>query len=210
MGAEFRCLSAMPSPSLGRLTGTAYLRLLRWHIEGHLPHVTRAVLIAAPHTSNWDLPFMLAVAGVLGLRLSWLGKRELFRWPFGPIMRRLGGVAVDRRASQNMVQQAVDRFAAADRLLLVVPPSGTRSRAAHWKSGFYHIARGARVPIICTFLDYRRRLGGIGPTVVPSGDVRADMAVIRRFYADVVGRYPDCTTPVRLREEDDPIAGCAG
>lgn len=193
-------------PDVGRLArgaGALYLRLAGWRVEGHLPDFAKGVLIAAPHTSNWDLPFMLAIAYVLGLRPSWLGKRELFRWPFGWLMRWLGGVPVDRRASQNLVQQAIDRFAAAHRLFLVVPPSGTRRRATYWKSGFYHIARGAGVPIICTFLDYRRKVGGIGPVVRPSGDVRADMRTIRGFYAGIVGRYPALTTPVRLREEDD-------
>lgn len=171
-------------------------------MEGRLPHVPRAVVIAAPHTSNWDLPFMLAVSWVLGVRPAWLGKRELFRWPFGLVMRALGGVPVDRRAPGGMVAQAAERLRAADRLLLVVPPSGTRSRAPHWKSGFYHIARAAGVPILCTFLDYRRRVGGIGPAVIPTGDVGADMATIRAFYAPIQGLRPALTTPVRLAEED--------
>ncbi len=197
----------MPAPGeIGRVAyaaSTLYLRLLGWRVEGHMPADSRAVLIAAPHTSNWDLPFMLAIAWVLGVVPSWLGKQELFRWPFGWLMRRLGGIPVDRSAPGNLVQQAVDRLRAAERLFLLVPPSGTRSRATHWKSGFYHIARGAGVPIVCTFLDYRRKVGGIGPVVTPSGDVGADMTVIRRFYAGVVGKYPAHMTPVRLREEDD-------
>lgn len=182
--------------------GRVYLKLFGWRVEGRLPPDAKVVVIAAPHTSNWDLPFMLAVAYVLGATPAWLGKRELFSWPFGWLMRFLGGIPVDRRARHNVVQQAVERFAAVERLFLVVPPSGTRSRATHWKSGFYHIAAGAGVPIVCAFLDYRRRVGGIGPVLMPSGDVRADMDVIRRFYAPIVGRHPSRTTPVRLLEED--------
>jgi len=172
----------------------------------------KAVAIAAPHTSNWDLPFTLAVAYVLGVKPCWLGKRELFRWPLGWLLTRLGGVPVARGGRTNLVHQIVERFAAVDRLFLVIPPSGTRSRATHWKSGFYHIARGARVPLICTFLDYRRRVGGIGPVLEPSGDVAADMLIIRGFYAGVHGKYPERTTPVRLLEEDAPpsAAGSAG
>jgi 1-acyl-sn-glycerol-3-phosphate acyltransferase len=117
-------------------------------------------------------------------------------------MRWLGGIPVDRRSPGGMVTQAAARLRAADRLLLVVPPSGTRSRAPHWKSGFYQIARAADVPILCTFLDYRRRVGGIGPTVVPSGDVAADMAIIRAFYAPIEGLRPEHATAVRLAEED--------
>jgi 1-acyl-sn-glycerol-3-phosphate acyltransferase len=165
--------------------------------------VDGAVVIAAPHTSNWDLPFMLALAYALGVRPSWLGKRELFRWPFGWIMRLLGGIPVDRSARGDMVRQAVERFDAGG-LFLVIPPSGTRGRAECWKSGFYHIARGARVPIACGYLDYARRVGGIGLVFTPSGDVRADMDRLRAFYAPIRGRYPAHTTPVRLREEDSP------
>jgi len=185
--------------------GGLYLRLSGWRVEGRLPDAPKAVVIAAPHTSNWDLPLMLAVAYVLGIRPAWLGKRELFRWPFGWLMRRLGGLPVDRGTRQNLVQQAIDRFDAVDRLLLVIPPSGTRGRATHWRSGFYHIARGARVPIVCGFLDYRRKVGGIGPAFTPSGDLAADMGELRAFYADITGRFPGSTTPVRLLEEDQAV-----
>ena len=192
----------METGRLARGLGRLYLRLFGWRVEGRLPDDAKVVVIAAPHTSNWDLPFMLAVAYVLGVAPAWLGKRELFRWPFGGVMRWLGGISVDRSARRNLVQQVVDRFGAVDRLFLVIPPSGTRSRATHWRSGFYHIARGAGVPIVCAFLDYARKVGGIGPVLTPTGDVRADMHVIRRFYAPVSGRYPARTTPARLAEED--------
>jgi len=197
------------SRGVGRFTralGGAFLRLSGWRVEGRFPDAAKAVVIAAPHTSNWDLPLMLAVAYVLGIRPAWLGKRELFRWPFGWFMRALGGVPVDRAARQNLVQQAVEGLSAADRLHLVIPPSGTRSRGTHWKSGFYHIARGARVPIVCAFLDYRRKVGGIGPVLAASGDVVGDMCRIRGFYADVTAKFPASTTPVRLLEEDDPVS----
>jgi 1-acyl-sn-glycerol-3-phosphate acyltransferase len=168
--------------------------------------MTKAVVIAAPHTSNWDLPLMLAVSWVLGVRPSWLGKRELFQGPFGWVLRRLGGIPVDRATRGNMVQQAVARFDTTERLFLVVPPSGTRARASHWKSGFYHVARGAGVPILCAFLDYGRRTGGIGPVLSPTGDVAADMDLLREFYGGITGRYPENTTPVRLQEEEEAAA----
>ena len=145
---------------------------------------------------------MLAVAYALGVKPSWLGKRELFRWPFGRVLRGLGGVPVDRNARQGLVGEAVARFAEAEDLFLVIPPSGTRARAANWKSGFYHVARGAGVPIVCAYLDYRERVGGIGLVLTPSGSVRADMDRIRAFYASKRGRYPAQATPVRLREEE--------
>ncbi len=186
--------------------GKLFLRVRGWRVEGRLPAGTKAVAIAAPHTSNWDLPLMLAVSYVLGVKPSWLGKRQLFAGAFGWLMRRLGGIPVDRGQRTNLVEQVVDHFATVDQLFLVIPPSGTRKRATHWKSGFYHIARGARVPIICAFLDYRRKVGGVGPTIVPSDDVRADMQVIRDFYAQITGKYPALTTPAILLEEDAPPA----
>jgi len=186
-----------------RGVGRFYLWLVGWRVEGRFPDLAKTVVIAAPHTSNWDMPLMLAIAYVVGVRPAWLGKRELFRGPFGWVMRWLGGLPVDRALRQNLVQQAVDGFAAADRLHLVIPPSGTRSGATHWKSGFYHIARGAGVPIVCAFLDYRRKVGGIGPAFTPSGNVAADMVPIRAFYADVSAKFPELTAPVRLLEEDE-------
>lgn len=184
--------------SLGRL----FLRGFGWRVAGTLPECEHAVVIAAPHTSNWDLPFMLAVSYVLGVKPSWLGKRELFRWPFGWVLRRLGGIPVDRGARQGVVGEAVARFAASRRLFLVIPPSGTRAQATHWKSGFYHVARGAGVPIVCAYLDYHERVGGVGLVLTPDGDVRADMDRIRAFYAAKQGKYPEQATPVRLREEE--------
>jgi len=193
-----------PAGRLGRVVGALWLRLCGWRVEGRLPDATKSVVIAAPHTSSWDLPHMLAVAWVLGVRPAWLGKQELFAGPLGAFFRGLGGVPVDRSRRGNLVQQVAERFAEADRLFLVVPPSGTRSRAPYWKSGFYHIARAARVPIVCAFLDYRRKVGGIGPVLEATGDVAADMDLVRAFYDGVAGRYPERTTPVRLAEEDLP------
>ena len=188
---------------LSRAVGAVFLWLVGWRVEGRLPPGTdRAVVIAAPHTTNWDLPYMLAVAYVLGIRPSWLGKRELFRWPFGWLMRALGGIAIDRSRRTNVVEQAARRLREATYLLLVIPPSGTRSRAPHWKSGFYHVARTARVPIVCSFLDYSRKVGGIGPVFVPTGDLGADMDRLRVFYHDIRGKFPDNETPIRLSEED--------
>ncbi|MFN8644095.1 MAG: lysophospholipid acyltransferase family protein [Candidatus Binatia bacterium] len=178
------------------------MRAFGWRIEGEFPPLAKCVIVAAPHTSNWDLPHMLASAYVFGIRPSWLGKRELFRFPFGGVMRWFGGVGVDRDRRTNLVQQVADRFAEVEQLFLVIPPSGTRSRASHWKSGFYHIARLARVPIVCTSLDYGRHVAGVGLVFDPSGDVVADMDRVRAYYGSALGRYPDRATPVRLPEED--------
>ena len=195
----------MRASRLAQLIGRLYLRAFGWRLAGTLP-CRRAVVIAAPHTSNWDLPFMLAVSYALGAKPSWLGKRELFRPPFGWFLRLLGGISVDRRAPQGLVGEAVARFGEHDDLFLVIPPSGTRARAPYWKSGFYHVARGAGVPIVCAYLDYRSRVGGIGLSFVPTTSIGADMDRIRAFYADKQAKFPAQVTPVRLREEEETDA----
>jgi 1-acyl-sn-glycerol-3-phosphate acyltransferase len=158
-------------------------------------------LIAAPHTSNWDLPYLLAFAAIFGVRITWMGKHTLFRGPVGWLMRKLGGTPVRRHRSNDLVQQMASVIQDEDRIALVVPAEGTRSYTPHWKSGFYHIARTANVPIVLSYLDYARRRGGFGPELIPSGDIREDMEEIRAFYADKKGRYPDKFGEIRLKEE---------
>jgi 1-acyl-sn-glycerol-3-phosphate acyltransferase len=165
------------------------------------PLAARFVLIAAPHTSNWDLAFLLALAAGFELRVSWMGKHGLFRPPLGWLMRLAGGIPIIRHQRGDMVAQAALRFANAEKLVLVVPAEGTRARVSHWKSGFYHIARTANVPIVLGYLDYRRRRGGFGPSIQATGDVVADMDKIRAFYSDKVGRFPERFGEVRLAEE---------
>lgn len=185
------------------------LRMRGWWPEGEPPAFQRFVLIAFPHTSNWDFFYLMLLASVYELRISWVGKDSLFQWPFGALLRKLGGIPVRRDRRSNFVAQMVDAFAASERFVLVVPAEGTRRRAEHWKSGFYHIARSAGVPVVLGYLDYRRRRGGFGPALVPSGNVRADMDVVRAFYADKVGKYPANCTPIRLLDEcQHPGAGC--
>ncbi len=184
-----------------RLLGRLWLGVFGWKVSGALPADTRKVVfIAAPHTSNWDLPFMLATAWALGIQLGWMGKRSIFKPPFGGLMRALGGVAVDRRSPQGLVAQMAQEFARRDSLALAIPPEGTRALAPHWKSGFYRIAEAARVPIACGFLDYAGKRCGIGPLLVPSGDRNADMARLAEFYATVTGKFPERFGPVKLAD----------
>jgi 1-acyl-sn-glycerol-3-phosphate acyltransferase len=176
-----------------RAGSLAFLRARGWQVVGTLPaSAAKSVLIAAPHTSNWDLPYTLMLAFALRLNVYWMGKASLFRFPFGPLMRWLGGIAVDRSRSTNLVAASAAAIAAADGpLQLVVPPEGTRGRTRHWKTGFYFIAREAEVPIVLAFIDYEKKIGGLGPLFVPTGDVDADMAAIKRFYAPIKGRRAD-------------------
>lgn len=183
------------------LIGKTWMGAFRWRVEGERPPA-KCVIIAAPHTSNWDFPFMLAAAYIIGFRISWMGKHTLFWGPFGPLMKRLGGIPVDRRAPQNLVQQVAERFAKADALVLAIPPEGTRGKVEYWKSGFYQISRAAGVPIVLGFLDFERKVGGLGPVLHPTQDVHADMERIRAFYRDMRGKHPDLESTPRLREED--------
>ena len=162
-----------------------------WKVEGKKPDVDKCVMIAAPHTSNWDFYYAIAMAFVLDLEIYALGKKELVENRFGKIMLFLGLVPVDRAKSNNLVGQAVAAFNEREKMILVVPPSGTRSRVEKWKTGFYHIAHGAGVPICLTWLDYARKRGGIGPLFTPTGRVDRDMAEIQSFYVGITGKYPE-------------------
>jgi len=184
-----------------RLLARIFLKLTGWTAQGGPPIPRRYVLIAAPHTSNWDLPFLLAFAWLYGIHISWMGKRQLFAPPIGWIARALGGIPVQRHKSSDMVAQMARVIDESKSICLVVPAEGTRSYVPYWKSGFYHIARTAEVPIVLSFLDYSRRVGGFGPAIVPTGDISSDMEEIRNFYADKQGKYPELFGAVRLKEE---------
>lgn len=177
------------SPLL-RALSLAWLKLAGWQVQGQLPPEARkAVLIAAPHTSNWDLPYTLMVGFALHLRLYWMGKASIFRFPFGGLMRWLGGIAVDRSQSNNLVAASAAALRAANGpVQLAVPPEGTRGATRHWKTGFYFIAREAQVPIVLAYMDYERKISGLGPVFQPTGDVERDMATIKAFYAPFKGR----------------------
>ncbi len=168
----------------------AFLKITGWKIEGSLPpDGQKSVLIAAPHTSNWDLPYTLMVAFVLRLNIYWMGKEQIFKPPFRGLMMWLGGIPVKRESANNLVAASVQAIQAADGpLQLVVPPEGTRSKVRYWKTGFYYIATGAGVPIVLAYMDYERKLSGLGPVFHPSGDLEADMARIQDFYAPFKGR----------------------
>ncbi|KJV33626.1 glycerol acyltransferase [Aquitalea magnusonii] len=167
------------------------LRLRGWRIAGQFPDLPKYVLIAAPHTSNWDFPLTLGVCFALRAKLYWMGKHTLFWGPMGPIMRWLGGIPVRRSRSNSLVQQMVEVYQRSDKLVVAIPPEGTRQRVKEWKTGFYHIACGAQVPVVLTYMDYARKECGFGPVFYPCGDIEADMPRIRAFYQDKTGKYPD-------------------
>lgn len=165
-----------------------------WTTLGKAPEGGRAVILGVPHTSNWDFLFFLGVTHDLGIRPRFMGKNSLFRWPMTRFMREMGGVPVVRSASHNYVEQMIEQFAQHEDFMLVVAPEGTRGGVSRWRSGFYHIALGAGVPIVCGYVDYPARRGGLGPAIMPTGDFRADMAKIAAFYRENGrGKHPEKT-----------------
>jgi 1-acyl-sn-glycerol-3-phosphate acyltransferase len=180
----------------------SWLFLLRWKISVQQPVPDRCVVIAAPHTSNWDFPVTMAMAEVEGVPIRWLGKAQMFNKVLGPFFRAMGGISVQRSSPQGLVGDLAAEFSRHDRLALVVPAEGTRDAVEYWKSGFYRIAQQAGVPIVCAYVDRATRTGGFGPVITPTGDVRADMDLIREFYADKTGLKPGRFNVPRLREED--------
>lgn len=167
-----------------------FLALGGWKREGDWPLFDKAVLVAAPHTSNWDGLNMLAAAGAWRVKLSFMGKKSLTTGPFGWLMLWLGCVPVDRSANHDLVKSMATAFAEKKRMVLAIPPEGTRSLVKEWKSGFYHIARGADVPILVTVLDYAKRTIRLAAVMHASGDYESDLAAIKRCYAGAQGKKP--------------------
>ena len=180
------------------------LRLAGWQFEGGLPTEKKYVALAWPHTSNWDGLLLMAITRSIGLSISWMIKSEWVNGPMGVVLRPLGAVAVDRSGAHNMVTDMIEELRRRDELVLVIPPEGTRRRADCWRSGFYHIALGANVPVVPSYLDYRRKRAGLGPAIYLTGDVKADMDKIRGFYTriDAKGLVPAHVGPLRLRDEE--------
>lgn len=179
--------------TLLRTFSVIFLRLSGWKVQGNLPaEASKSVLIAAPHTSNWDLPYTLMVAFALRLNVYWMGKEQLFRPPFRSLMMWLGGIPIAREKSSNVVAASVLAIAQVDGpVQLIVPPEGTRDKTRYWKTGFYYIALGAQVPIVMAYMDYQKKISGLGPAFAPSGDLEADMAAIKAFYASFKGKNAD-------------------
>jgi len=165
-------------------------RFTGWKPAGKRPNISKYVIIAAPHTSNWDFFYTICLAFILKIKPFIMMKTAWFRWPMGPFLRWLGAIPVDRSKSTHVVAGSIQAICAHPRMVLVVPPSGTRRKVMYWKTGFYHIAKGANVPIVLGYLDYRRKVGGIGPVVYPTGNMEADMKIIQAFYADIAGKFP--------------------
>ena len=177
------------------------LFLFGWRMCTKNPSMLRCVVIAAPHTSNWDFLLMILFSSAFGLKTKWMGKSTLFIPPFRYFLRSLGGIPVKRESRNKLVSNMIDLFSKGEDLMLVVPVEGTRGYTKYWKSGFYHIAFGAKVPILPTFLDYKRKIGGFGLPLTATGNVQSDMQKLRNFYKPFLGKYPRNSGPIKLPEE---------
>ena len=180
--------------------GILFMAFAGWKVEGNLQELPKKfVAILAPHTSNWDLLFALGLIFTLGLKINWFGKKEAFRWPLGGLLKRLGGISIERSTHQNMVQQTVELIRSRERVVFGITPEGTRRNVKYWKTGFYHIAHQAAVPIVFAFLDYGRKVGGLCQQMVTTGDIEEDMKVIRAYYKGITAKFPESVGEMVIR-----------
>ena len=191
--------SAAPRPSLPRRAALALLRLCGWRSVLVWPAEPRGVIIVYPHTSNWDFIIGMLFRIGHGLPANWIGKAEMFPQPFAGLLKRLGGIPVDRRRATGFLDALLEEFRRRDWIWVAIAPEGTRSRADHLKSGFYQLAVAAGVPVALGYIDYGSRTVGIDTYLRMSGDRDADLARIRDFYADKRGRRPELAGQLRFR-----------
>jgi 1-acyl-sn-glycerol-3-phosphate acyltransferase len=168
------------------------LMLMGWKITSVIPPDTKKCVIAvAPHTSYWDFVIGRLAYWVLGVKASFLIKKEVFRFPFKRLLLHMGGLPVDRGRSSRMVDQVVEQFKISESLFIVITPEGTRKPVKQWKKGFYYIASQAKVPIALGYLDYAKKEGGVGKVIIPNGDIEGQMKEIKEFYRGMIPRYPE-------------------
>lgn len=180
----------LPRNPFAEALGRSVLKLMGWRIEGQLPALDKFVMIGAHHTSNWDFVVFIAAKFVLRVNARWFGKHSLFRWPFAGLLKRWGGIPINRGRAGNVVQQAVQRFREHAQFILILSPEGTRKRVERWKMGFYHIARNSGVPIVPGALDFANRRIVIGAPFWPSGNEQADLRSLLEFFRPYVPKKP--------------------
>ena len=161
----------------------AYFNLAGWKIKGTIPeNIKQCVVIAAPHTSNFDFPITIGFFNIMKKPIRYLGKKELFSFPLGIIMRATGGIAVDRSKKNNLVDHMASLFDEYEQLYLVIPPEGTRSKVEEWKTGFYHVAVKTKLPIALGYLDYEKKEAGVLAMFYPTGNLEVDLPKIKSYY----------------------------
>lgn len=170
--------------------GRTILKVYGWTITGQLPEQPKLLVIVAPHTSNWDFVFGIAAVFALRIDANWVGKHSLFKWGLGPLMKWFGGVPVDRRKAHGVVAQLVTEFKQREHLFLGITPEGTRSRVERWKTGFYHIAQQAQVPLVPAFVDYRLKQIVICPPFVITGNQPDDFLALQEVFSAATPKNP--------------------
>lgn len=177
---------------IAKLFTKIILQYRGWKIKGSIPKdIKKAILISAPHTSNMDFVIGRSALYQLGFKdLKFFIKKEAFFFPFGGLLKKLGGIPVDRKRN-TLIRDTVKTFSQKEKLFLIITPEGTRKPVKRWKKGFYNIALEAGVPLILSYIDYKKKEGGIGPVIYPSGDWKSDMEKIKLFYADKTARFPE-------------------
>jgi len=180
-------------------TANLLLKSLGWELDIHFPESRKYVLVVYPHTSNWDFPLGVVASRAIKLKAHYIAKHTLFRKPYGWFFRGLGGIPVDRNRKENLIQQVAERFDESKEFILALAPEGTRTKTDHWKSGFYHIARAAKVPIAMAYFDYSRKVIGVGGEFYPSSDINDAYETIREFFRNIQGKNPGLESTIQPR-----------
>ena len=189
------------SRTLVQHLGHGILGLFGWKFKMVAPPGPKYLIIGAPHTSNWDFILMLLIIMAGQVPIRWMGKDNIFRPPFGWFFRALGGIPVNRRERTNLVAQVAAKFDEVDSLIVGIAPEGTRKKTTYWKTGFYYIALTAKIPIVMGYIDGGRKICGLGPSFMPSGDIQADFEMIRAFYKDIKGITPSKQSEIEISPE---------
>ncbi|MFV2005343.1 MAG: lysophospholipid acyltransferase family protein [Gammaproteobacteria bacterium] len=184
-----------------RIFSRIILKLIGWKVDVTLPKEKKLVMIGAPHTTNWDLPIGLLCFWSVSIHLTWVGKKQLFFWPLGTLLRALGGIPVDRGVNSGFIEQIAHQFDARKEMIFGLTPEGTRSKSAYWKTGFYYIALKAKVPVCLAYVDYPSRTIGFGKIIKTTGDIDKDFELIKTFYQDKKGKHPENQGPVEIKKQ---------
>jgi 1-acyl-sn-glycerol-3-phosphate acyltransferase len=162
-----------------------------WHVNGRIPaEVKKSIMIAAPHTSNWDFLFARCAFYIMGIDVRYTIKKEAMVGPLGWLLKKMGALPVDRSKNNSLVQTMIDILEESDKMVILVTPEGTRKYQPRWRKGFYYTAVGANVPIVLGYLDYPKKEAGVGPVFYPTGNVEADIEEIKKFYRTKTAKYP--------------------
>jgi 1-acyl-sn-glycerol-3-phosphate acyltransferase len=175
-------------------------KITGWQVSyTDVPELKKCVMIAAPHTSNWDFFYARLAFFIMGVKVRYMIKKELIRFPFGWIFKALGAIPVDRKKKGNLVDACIHLFNENKELVVLIPPEGTRGIVEKWKTGFYHTAVGAKVPIALGYLDFKKKVAGIGPVFWPTGDIQKDFDHLRNFYKDISPAHPEFFDPSTIK-----------